>query len=127
MDVPKSPGDWSYGATTTGSQARFGEGASEARFALGCSASTRQLTLTRFGTAAAAPSALIIRTEAATRSLSAQPSTDRASVSAVLAARDPLLDAMALTKGRFAVEAAGLPTLYLPAWGEVTRVIEDCR
>ncbi|MGE5953581.1 MAG: hypothetical protein ACM308_08200 [Qipengyuania vulgaris] len=44
-----------------------------------------------------------------------------------MAPKSPLLDAMALTKGRFAVETPGLPTLYLPAWAEVTRVIEDCR
>ena len=44
-----------------------------------------------------------------------------------LPARDPLLDAMAFSKGRFAVEVAGLPTLYLPSWIEVSRVIEDCR
>ncbi|MEL6878174.1 MAG: hypothetical protein AAGL68_08770 [Pseudomonadota bacterium] len=48
-------------------------------------------------------------------------------VAAELDANDPLLDAMAITKGRIAVETAGMPTLYLPAWAEVTRVIEDCR
>ncbi len=41
--------------------------------------------------------------------------------------RDPLLDAMAITRGRFAVEVEGETPLYLPAWAEVTRVIEDCR
>jgi hypothetical protein len=45
----------------------------------------------------------------------------------VLTARDPLLDAMAFSRGRFALEAAGLETLYLPAWPELSRVIEDCR
>ena len=39
----------------------------------------------------------------------------------------PLLDAMAITRGRFAVEVEGEPGLYVPAWAEVTRVIEDCR
>jgi len=38
-----------------------------------------------------------------------------------------LLDAMALSKGRFAVELEGEAALYLPAWAEVSRVIEDCR
>lgn len=42
-------------------------------------------------------------------------------------ADDPILDAMAITKGRFAIETPGLPTLYIPAWVEVSRVIEDCR
>ena len=45
----------------------------------------------------------------------------------VLSARDPLLDAIAFSRGRFALEAAGLETLYLPAWPELSRVIEDCR
>jgi hypothetical protein len=42
-------------------------------------------------------------------------------------ARDPLLDAMAFSKGRFAVEVTGGAPLYVPAYPEVTRVIEDCR
>lgn len=41
--------------------------------------------------------------------------------------RDPLLDAMAFSRGRFAVEVQGLPTLYVPSWPEVSRVVEDCR
>lgn len=44
-----------------------------------------------------------------------------------LPAGDPLLDAIAFSRGRFALEAAGLPTLYLPAWPELSRVVEDCR
>ena len=40
---------------------------------------------------------------------------------------DNFLDAMAFSRGRFAVETAGLPTLYVPSWPEVSRVIEDCR
>ena len=44
-----------------------------------------------------------------------------------LDARDPLLDAMAFSRGRFAIEVAGQPALYLPSWSEVGRVIEDCR
>lgn len=42
-------------------------------------------------------------------------------------ARDPLLDAMAFSRGRFAIETLGLPTLYVPSWPEVSRVVEDCR
>lgn len=44
-----------------------------------------------------------------------------------LPARDPLLDAMAFSRGRFALDTAGLQTLYVPSWPEVSRVIEDCR
>jgi hypothetical protein len=34
---------------------------------------------------------------------------------------------MAFSRGRFAIETAGLPTLYVPSWPEVSRVVEDCR
>lgn len=46
---------------------------------------------------------------------------------AQLSATDPLLDELAFSRGRFAVEAAGVPQLVIPAWAELARVIEDCR
>lgn len=53
---------------------------------------------------------------------------DRAGgVSASLAPRDPILDAIAYSRGRFMLELPGNPPLYLPSWPELTRVIEDCR
>ena len=71
---------------------------------------------------------MTIRTETTTRSLQAPVDPEGQNMfAAVIPGRDPLLDAMALTKGRFALELADAPTLYLPAWAEVTRVIEDCR
>jgi hypothetical protein len=48
-------------------------------------------------------------------------------IALTISARDPLLDAMAFSRGRFVVETAGLPTLYVPSWPEVGRVVEDCR
>ncbi|MBX7495832.1 hypothetical protein K3172_08180 [Qipengyuania sp. 6B39] len=73
---------------------------------------------------------MIIRTETASRSLALSPVPGGAQpvfAFADLQPRDPLLDAMALTRGRFAVEVPGGRSLYLPNWAEVTRVIEDCR
>lgn len=40
---------------------------------------------------------------------------------------DPILDALAFSRGRFAIEVTGQPTLYLPSWPELSRVVEDCR
>lgn len=57
-------------------------------------------------------------------------SNDGASVPHVVAVRsagDAALDQIAFSRGRFAIETPGLPTLVLPSWPEVTRVIEDCR
>ena len=84
----------------------------------------RELELIRAGNfAASAP--VTVRTEFDNRALAGSPVNGAMRV--VLAASDPLLDSMALSKGRFAIEVAGAPPLYLPSWPEVTRVIEDCR
>jgi hypothetical protein len=44
-----------------------------------------------------------------------------------LQARDPLLDQIAFSRGRFTIEAPGAAMLVIPAWPEAARVIEDCR
>ena len=118
MDVPATPGDWTY----AGGLARFGE-----HLTLRCDRSAGVVEIGRAGiTAAAVP--MIVRTEFMERGIDAQPArSDPASVVAQVRARDPLLDAMAFSKGRFAIEVAGLATLYVPSWPEVTRVVEDCR
>ena len=69
-----------------------------------------------------------VRTETADRVLSAEPQGGQLpTLVATLPARDSFLDAMAFSRGRFAVEISGVPTLYLPAWPEISRVVEDCR
>ena len=47
--------------------------------------------------------------------------------SANLANRDPRLDRIAFSRGRFALETAGGGALTLPVQSEIGRVIEDCR
>ena len=68
---------------------------------------------------------MTVRTETVDRALALQ--SQGSAAGAELNPRDPLLDAIALTRGRFAIEVPGQQPLYLPAWAEVTRVIEDCR
>lgn len=127
MDAPRTPGDWSYAPVQGGSAALYAAPGAGTRFTLRCDRSQRQVHLEQPGQASGS-AAVIVRTETADRSLAGQPlSGQLAGVRATLSATDPLLDAMALSKGRFAVEAAGQRPLYLPAWPEVTRVIEDCR
>lgn len=126
LDAPQTAGDWSYrdGATSV---ALFGEPGQGARFGMECNKGSGQIRLVRAGSAAGQVP-VRVRTETADRMLTAAPAQgDMPTVTVTLDAGDRLLDAMALTKGRFAVEAQGLNTLYLPAWAEVTRVIEDCR
>ena len=127
MDAPQTPGNWYYRAGGGTTRALFGEPNTDAQFALTCYPERRSITLARAGTAAAAVG-MRLRTETADRVLTAQPSqAELPSIIATVAAADPILDAMAFSKGRFAVEASGMPPLYLPSWPEVTRVIEDCR
>lgn len=127
IDNPRTPGDWSYRTHVGGSAALYGERGGEPLFAIGCDRREGKITLTRAGRGARATT-MTVRTETVDRALPASGSTQgEASVTATLAARDPLLDAMAVTRGRFAVETSRLSTLYLPPWAEVTRVIEDCR
>jgi hypothetical protein len=76
---------------------------------------------------ATVPAPLRVLTEMREGSLVTRPAQTDGSLIAELPSRDPLLDAMAFSKGRFAIETPGLPTLYIPSWPEVTRVIEDCR
>ncbi|KTE05679.1 hypothetical protein, partial [Sphingopyxis sp. H115] len=47
--------------------------------------------------------------------------------SASLPTRDPRLDRIAFSRGRFALEAPGGGALTLPVQSEIGRVIEDCR
>lgn len=127
MDAARTAGDWTYRSARGGSVAFYGEAQTDARFSIRCDTSARSITLRREGNASSTVPMRIL-TETAERTLNAQPTGgELPGLTVSVPARDPILDAMALTKGRFAVETSGMPTLYLPAWAEVTRVIEDCR
>lgn len=127
IDAPQTPGEWSYRAASGGGSALFGERNGEARFTMRCDAGARSVILSRVGQQQGA-ARMVVRTESQTRTLAASAGNPTLpAIEARLAASDRLLDAMALSKGRFAVEVPGTPTLYLPSWAEVTRVIEDCR
>ncbi len=38
-----------------------------------------------------------------------------------------MLDRIAFSRGRFAMEVTGMRSLAIPIWPEFTRVVEDCR
>jgi len=128
LDAPQTQGTWGYGADPNTTMAFFGDGGNElaASFVVLCRVGTGEVWLGRRG--ADTPRTMEIKTETVSQLLQADLMRREGSiVVAKLSARDPLLDAMAITKGRFAVGVEGMRTLYLPAWAEVTRVIEDCR
>lgn len=120
-DAPITPGDWAYAANAGGSVASFGGGV----FAMRCNPQARTVTLVRAGSPRMSPVSMGVTSTNASRALTAAASS--AGVQATLPASDPLLDAMALSRGRFVIAVTGEQPLYIPSWTEVTRVIEDCR
>ena len=78
--------------------------------------------------AGAATAPLTVRTSSASRALAVQPTGGALPyVAAALAVNDPLLDAMAFSRGRVALQQEGAPVLVVPSWAEIGRVVEDCR
>ncbi|MFB0610980.1 hypothetical protein [Aurantiacibacter poecillastricola] len=129
MDAPQTPGDWTYVAEAGETLAVFGTGntTDTVDLILRCDPGSRRIGIARSGQASRQVE-MLIRTETQDRRLTASPSaSSRPLIVAELAASDPLLDAMAFSKGRFAVEVAGVQPIFVPAWPEVTRVVEDCR
>ena len=126
LDAPQTPGDWSYRAIAGGTQATFAAGTAN-EFTMQCQLQPRAIVLARPGHSDT-DLLVRVRTETQDRILQAKPSTAGApQVTVQLPVRDSLLDTMAITKGRFAIEVEGMVPLYIPAWAEVTRAIEDCR
>lgn len=117
-DAPISPGDWHYDGDGR-SLAWFGP-AGAPSFAARCDGGAVALTL-----AGATRGPLRVTTSFGARTLPAE--VQGTNLVATLAPRDPLLDRMAFSRGRFMVEAPGASPLYVPAWPEFARVVEDCR
>ncbi len=118
-------GAWSYRVIAGGSEADLIGATATVRLEIRCNRATRTVSVIRTGVAAAAPS-LSIWTTSLSRTVPARFLATKELI-ADLQATDPLLDAIAFSRGRFATAAAGAPMVALPAWPATTRVIEDCR
>jgi len=127
-DAPYTAGGWRYQPEGNGTSARFIEPSGAVLATLRCDRAGRTVTLSRAGDARTAVPASIT-TSTGIGQFSAAPATQggMAAVAITFAASDRQLDAMAFSRGRFMMEVSGLPTLVLPAWAEVGKVIEDCR
>ena len=120
-DAPETPGGWRYLVAGADPVARFGNGEA-AQFELRCERASRTVYLSRLG---GTGGTMTIRTSYGERSWPAASLDGRTAIS--LAARDPFLDQLAFSRGRFSVALDGLPLLLMPAWAEPARVIEECR
>lgn len=122
--VPMS-GRWTYWTVAGGGEARFLDSASRPQLVIACTRATRQLTIAR--PAAGAAPFLQVWSSSERRNLPASFIPAAGEVRATLQFSDRLLDALAQSRGRIAVGISGQPMLVAPVWGEIGRVIEECR
>jgi hypothetical protein len=111
------------------STARYGLPGQPSLATLACDPAQRSTILWRTGTATAVSTpvtAIVITTTGTRRVVNAAPDP-AGGASTRLASTDALLDAIAYSRGRFMLEMPENQPLYLPAWPEITRVVEDCR
>ncbi len=126
-DAPITPGNWRWGLAGGASTARFGEGPGDTVLEFRCDRQAGTVLLIRAGMADG-PVPLTVTTTSTARPLTARPrGGSQPGIVVALPARDPLLDAIIFSRGRFAVEAQGLAPIYAPTWPEIARVVEDCR
>src|SRR5262249_34934143 len=118
-------GRWNYAATVDGSEATFVNPTAQPQVTIHCTRTTRRVTISKPANAAAP--FLSIWTSTETRNLSASFNPATARISADLNANDPLLDAIAFSRGRIGIGVSGQPIGVVPAWSEASRVVEDCR
>ena len=123
--APVAPGSWSYVPVPGGSDARFTDATATIRLTIHCTKATRRVMISH--TSAAPASSMFVWTSSATRNLPARFDAKAMRVFAELAANDPLLDAIAFSRGRLVVSMPGASALVVPAWPEPARAVEDCR
>jgi hypothetical protein len=118
-------GAWTYAPAIDGSEAVFANAAGSPQLWLHCTRATRRVSIAKPATAAAP--FLNIWTSSLSRNVAASfnPATARLTID--LGAYDPLLDAIATSRGRIGFTVGTQPALIVPPWAEAARVIEDCR
>jgi hypothetical protein len=118
-------GAWSYGPVAGGSEATFRDAYARPQLVVHCTRATRRVSIAK--PASAAAPFLVVWTSSQVRNAPASFNPATAQLSAELTAFDPLLDAIAFSRGRVAISVAGAPALVVPPWAEIARVVEDCR
>lgn len=126
IDWPIEPGTWVYRTDARGSIALFGLAGADATITLRCDKGRSRIFLSVAGTLTGGT--MLIRTSSTMKSLPvSQASQNPPYVAVELMPQDAILDAIAFSRGRFAVEVSGLKPMAIPNWAELGRVVEDCR
>jgi len=127
IDWPITAGAWVYRKDDRGSLALFGEANRDAIFIIRCDQSRRQLFLSRTGSVGEGAT-MVLRASAGMASYPAGNNGATPPYTAIaVSPGDIMMDRIAYSRGRFAVETSGLEPLAIPVWPEFSRVVEDCR
>jgi hypothetical protein len=126
IDWPLSAGDWVYRRDERGSIALFGPAGGNALVTLRCDTTRRRIFLSREGAGPAGR--MVVRSSSSMKEFAGSPTGGTpAYLATEMMPTDPILDAMALSRGRIALEVDGQTPIAIPSWAEITRVVEDCR
>jgi len=125
-DWPFAVGEWVYRRDERGSIGLFGPAGQNALVSFRCDQQNRRIYLSRAATAAG--QRIVIRTSSTMKEFAAKPTGGNpAYLATEIMPMDSILDAMAFSRGRILVESDGHQPVILPAWAEITRIVEDCR
>jgi len=126
IDWPITAGDWVYRRDTRGSIALFGQAGADALVTLRCDRQRGRIYLARSSSQKAAN--FTLRSSARLKQLAAQTTAGSMPyVAAEIMPDDPIMDALAYSRGRIALETTGELSIALPVWSEIGRIVEDCR
>jgi len=125
-DWPVADGDWSYRASPTGTGAYYGQQGQPPLLTIRCDMATRRVSIMRPTGGDAVGPAMTVHSSFGDINWPVDTSVT-GQMSATRASNDAMLDKIAFSRGRFAIDAPGAPPLAVPSWAEVGRVIEDCR
>jgi hypothetical protein len=118
-------GSWVYRRDERGSIALFGAMGSDALVTLRCDKTRARLFFSR---ASEFGGTMTVRTSSTSKDIMVQPTGGRPAYAASeIGVGDPILDAMAFSRGRIALELNGALNIAIPVWSEIGRVVEDCR
>ena len=119
-------GSWAYAATAGRQRGDLRQReAARPQMTIRCTRSTRRIALVK--AASAASPTMWVWTSSQQKNLPATYDAATGRVSAEVGAYDPLLDAIASSRGRIGFSTSGVAALVVPPWADVGRVIEDCR
>ena len=126
-DRPMTPGNWHWSAAGSISAARYQTRDGGTVMAIVCDQRSRRIAL-QVQAKGGPDVPVVVTTTSLKRLLSGRTESALSGIATVaLDPRDPLLDAMVFSRGRFMIEVPGSQGRYLPSWTEMSRVIEDCR